>query len=130
MSLVYASLSSELHQRFPQIAEQKYTNLIGDIDVDTEPFVLFGVVFGHYLVDLAKSADDESKREAAAFMEEMAASPDSHVTFLLNSELLPILTGEQATLDAFWHLLGPLTRRCVTLLAPKFLRNVSLPPAG
>jgi hypothetical protein len=130
MSLVYGSLSSELHQRFPQLAEEKYTSLIGNIDVDTEPFVLCGVVFSHYVIDLASSEDDESKRRVADFLEEMATSPDSHVTFLLKSELLPTLAKDQSTINGFWSLLGPLTRRYVTLLAPRFLRNVNLPSAG
>ena len=123
MNLAYESLSRELHQRFPQLAEQKYTSLIGNIDVDSEPFVLYGVVFSHYLIELANGGNDDSKRTAAAFLEEMAASPDSHVTFLLKSEILPILAKDQATIEVFWPLLGPLTRRCVSLLAPGFLEE-------
>ncbi|HZY63279.1 MAG TPA: hypothetical protein VFE38_12220, partial [Edaphobacter sp.] len=81
MNLAYESLSTELHQRFPQLAEQRYTELIGNIDVDAEPFVLYGVVFNHYLIELADSGENKSKKDAAAFLEDMAASPDSYVAF-------------------------------------------------
>lgn len=130
MNLTYEALSSELHERFPQLAEQKYTGLIGKINVDTEPFALYGVVFNHFLIELSTTRDDESKKNAAAFLEEMATSSDSHVVFLLTSELLPTLVKDQGTVDAYWPLLGPQTRRRASLLPPKFLRNVNLPSAG
>lgn len=129
MNLAYEVLSSELHQRFPQLADPKYTSLIGNINVDTEPFALYGVVFNHYLIELANSGDDESKRNAAAFLEDMAASSDSHVTFLLTSELLPTLVRDQVTIDAFWPLLGAATRRRLKLLSPRLTANVTLPPS-
>lgn len=127
MDFSYESLSRQLHQRFPQLSEQKYTSLIGNINVDAEPFVLFGVIFNHYVVELASSSDAGSKRNVATFLEDMASSSDSHVGFLFTSELLPTLVRDQATVDSFWPLLGPLTRRNIHLLPPRFLANINLP---
>lgn len=127
MNLVYDTLSSQLHHRFPQLAEQKYTSLVGNIDVDAEPFVLYGVVLNHYLIELVHSDDGEAKKGAAAFLEEMAASSDTHVTFLLTSEILPTLVRDQATINAYWPSLGHATRRQLTLLPPRFLTEIEFP---
>jgi hypothetical protein len=127
VNLEYESLSDQLHQRFPKLAEQKYTSLIANINVDAEPFVLYGVIFNHYLIELARTGDDESKRNVADFLEEMAASSDSHVTFLLVSEILPTLVKDQLTIDSFWPLLGPLTCRDIRLLPSKVLSKIDLP---
>jgi hypothetical protein len=127
MNLAYESLSTQLHERFPRLAEPKYTSLIGNIDVDAEPFVLYGVIFNHYLKEIAASGEDGAKRDAAAFLEDMATSSDSHVTFLLTTELLPTLLQDQSTIESFWPFLGSTTRRQIGLLPPRFLRKISLP---
>ncbi|HEV2709901.1 MAG TPA: hypothetical protein VGU67_06815 [Edaphobacter sp.] len=127
MKLAYESLSRQLHQRFPQLAKQEYTSLVGNIDVDAEPFVLYGVIFNRYLVELANGDDNKSKKDVATFLEEMAASSDSHVTFLLTSELLPTLIKDQAMIDAFWPFLGDLTRHCMSLMPPRFMAKINLP---
>jgi hypothetical protein len=130
VNLIYDSLSSQLHQRFPHLGENKYTDLVGNIDVDAEPYVLFGVIFNHYLIELANGNDYQKKKGVGIFLEEMAASSDSHVTFLLGSELLPTLVKEQATIDSFWSSLGPLTQRRVQLLPPRFLSKINLPSSA
>ena len=127
MNLGYESLSTQLHERFPRLAEPKYTSLIGHIDVDTEPFVLYGVIFNHYLKEIAASGEVGAKRVAAAFLEDMATSLDIHVTFLLTTDLLPTLLQDQSTIESFWPFLGSTTRRQISLLPPRFLRNTRLP---
>jgi hypothetical protein len=130
MNLAYESLSAQLHERFPQLAEPKYTSLIGNIDADSEPFVLYGVVFNHYLKEVAIGKNPQLTENAAAFLEDMSTSSDSHVEFLLTTELLPTLVSDQSTIDSFWPFLGPMTRRQMSLLPPKFLRKIDLPISG
>lgn len=127
MNLAFESLSNQLHERFPQLDDPRYTSLIGNINVDPEPFVLYGVIFNHYLKEIAGGEESALKKDAAVFLEEMAASSDSHVTFLLTSELLPTLVQDQSTIDSFWPFLGPKTRRQISLLPPRFLRKIDIP---
>jgi hypothetical protein len=125
VDLTYISLNDQLNQRFPMLAEKKYTELIGHIDAG--PYVVYGVIFNRYLLDLVSRSDAKAKEDAASFLEEMATSSDDRVTDLLKSEILPTLLGHQSTIDAFWSFLGPVTRRLLSLLPPKFYAGIELP---
>jgi hypothetical protein len=128
MALMYISLNDQLNRRFPMLAEKKYTELIGDIDAG--PYVVYGVIFNRYLLGLAGGNNDKAKVDVAVFLEEMATSPDEKVTDLLASEVLPTLIGLQSTINAFWSLLGPATRRRLSLLRPKVSDQIKLPTSG
>ncbi len=74
MSFAYRSLSAKLHERFPQLSAEKYTALVGGISVDTEPFVLYGVIFNRFLEEIANGNDNSAKEEIALLLEEMTNS--------------------------------------------------------
>jgi hypothetical protein len=119
------SLNEQLRERFPVLEQPQYTALIGGIEAG--PYVVFGVVFNRFIVDLAGGSDLQSKRNAAAFLEEMATAPDGRVLDLLESEVLPTLLKSQGTVDAYWSLLGSATRRLLRLAAPRIAPDVALP---
>lgn len=125
MALTYISLNDQLNERFPTLAEKKYTELIGHIDAG--PYVVYGVIFNRYLLDLVSRNDVKAKEDAASFLEEMATSSDDRVTDLLKSEILPTLLGDQSTINAFWPFLGAVTRRLLSLQPPKFSSGIELP---
>ena len=105
--------------------ESRYTQLIGGIEAG--PYVIFGVMFNQYLVDLTKKDDLQARSGAAMFIEDMALARDERVPNMLVSEVLPTLVRSQAMVDAYWPLLGKATRRRVKLLSPRFTVNVELP---
>ncbi len=125
MNLEYDSLNQQLLQRLPVLGEPRYTQLIGGIEAG--PYVVFGVIFNHYLVDLAKENDLQGRAGAAAFVEDMAVARDGRVSDMLASEVLPTLVGSQVVLDAYWPLLGAATRRRLRHLRPRLTANVELP---
>lgn len=125
MNLEYDSLNQELRQQLPAVGEPRYTQLIGGIEA--EPYVVFGVIFNRYLVDLAREDDLQSRSAVATFIEDMADARDERVSDMLTSEVLPTLVGSQMVLDAYWPLLGAATRRRVRHLRPRLTANVELP---
>ena len=127
MSFAYRSLSAKLHERFPQLSAERYTALVGGISVDTEPFVLYGVIFNRFLEETASSSDDSAKKEVALFLEEMTDSEDGMVAFLLNTEVLPTLVKSQTTISSLWPILGSATRHRIRLLPPRLLSKIELP---
>lgn len=127
MNLEYDSLNQQLGERLPALGEVRYKQLIGGIEAG--PYVVFGVIFNQYLVDLANEVDLRSRSEATAFIEEMAAARDVRVTDMLVSEVLPTLVRSQSMVDAYWPLLGTATRRRLKLLSPRLTANVELPSA-
>jgi len=125
VELVYSSLNEELRERFPILEQPQYTALIGGIEAG--PYVVFGVLFNRYLVDLATGSDPLTRVRVAMLIEEMAAAKDSRVSDLLTTEVLPTLLGSQATFDAYWPLLGVATRRRLRLIGPRVAPDVELP---
>ena len=125
MKLDYSSLNERLWERFPVLKEPHYTQLIGNIEAG--PYVIFGVVFNRYLVDLAPGADLQAKAGVASFIDDMAASQDERVSDMLTTEVLPTILGNQAMVDAYWPLLGMAARRRLRLVDPRFSAKVELP---
>ena len=125
MNLEYDSLNQQLRQYLPVMGEPRYTQLIGGIEAG--PYVVFGVMFNQYLIDLAKGDDLQGRAAAATFIEEMAVARDERVSDMLASEVLPTLVGTQVVLDAYWPVLGAATRRGLRQLRPRLTANVELP---
>lgn len=125
MNLEYDSLNQRLRERLPVLGEPRYTEFIGGTEAG--PYVVFGVIFNQYLVDLAKGNDVSARSVAATFIEDMAVARDERVSDMLVSEVLPTLVGSQAMVDVYWTLLGNSTRRRLRLLDPRFTANVELP---
>lgn len=125
MNLEYDSLNQQLRQQLPVLGEPRYTQLIGGIEAG--PYVVVGVMFNQYLVDLAKGDDLQGRSGAATFIEDMAVAQDERVSDMLASEVLPTLVGSQVVLDAYWPLLGAATRRRLRHLRPRLTANVELP---
>jgi hypothetical protein len=123
--LVYNSLNKELFHRFPDLEKPQYAEL--KIDADDGPYIVFGTLFNRYLVDLVESSQ-ESRKQAALFLEEMAVSEDERVTDMLSMEVLPTLSKAQTTVDSYWPLLGTVTRHRLRCLPPRFSRKVQFPP--
>lgn len=126
MNLEYDSLNQQLRERLPPLGEPRYTQLIGGIEAG--PYVVFGVMFNRYLLDVAnEDVYIQDRSGAAKFIEEMAVAPDTRVSDMLTSEVLPTLVRSQAMLDAYWSLLGTATRHRLKLLSPRLVANVELP---
>jgi hypothetical protein len=125
MNLEYDSLNQQLREQLPALGEPRYTQLIGGIEAG--PYVVFGVMFNQYLVDLAKENDLQARSGAATFIEDMAVARDERVPDMLASEVLPTLVRSQAMVDAYWPLLGTATRRRLKLLGSRLTANVELP---
>ena len=125
MNLEYDSLNQQLQERLPVLGEPRYTQLIGGIEAG--PYIVFGVMFNQYLVDLAKENDLQARSGASAFIEDMAVAKDERVSDMLVSEVLPTLVGSQSMVDAYWPLLGMATRRRLKLLSPRLTAKVELP---
>ena len=123
--LVYDSLNKELFHRFPDLEKPQYAELM--INTDDGPYIVFGTLFNRYLGDLVGSSE-ESRKQAALFLEEMAVAKDERVTDMLSMEVLPILLKAQTTVDAYWPLLGAVTRHRLRCLPPRFSRKVQMPP--
>lgn len=128
MNLEYSSLNRQLRKRFPVLNEPQYTKMIGGISAG--PYVVFGILFNQYLVDIAHGDDLDGKSVAAGFIEAMAATPDERVSNMLISEVLPTLVESQAMVNAYWSLLGPSTRRRMRMLSPRLTANVEFPSSG
>ena len=126
MSLEYESLNEQLREQLPVLGESRYTQLIGGIDAG--PYIVFGVMFNQYLVDLAQGNDTQARSEASAFLEEMAAAKDERVADMLVSEVLPTLVRSQSIVDNYWPLLGEATRRKIRRLPSRIIGKVELPP--
>jgi len=125
LNLQWGSLNQQLRKRFPVLWEPRYTQLIGHIEA--EPYIVFGIIFNRYLVDIAEENDVNAQADASAFIEEMAAAKDGYVIDMVVSEVLPTLVKSQNMLDSYWSLLGPATRRWLRLLPPRFIAEVELP---
>lgn len=123
-NLAYDSLNKEVFRRFPDLKKPQYAELM--IDVEDGPYIVFGTLFNRYLIDLIGSSQ-ESMRQAAAFLEEMAVARDERVSDMLALEVLPVLLKAQTTVDSYWPLLGEVTRHRLRCLPPRFSRNVQLP---
>ena len=125
MKLEYSSLNERLWERFPVLTEPRYTQLIGGIEAG--PYIVYGVIFNRYLVDLAHGADLLAKARAASFINDMAVAQDERVTDMLTTEVLPTLLENQSMVDAYWPLLGVAARRRLRLMEPRFSRTVEIP---
>lgn len=125
MELVYSSLIDQLRERLPQINDSQYTDLIGGIEAG--PYVVFGVMFNRYLIDLSISDNLQARSGAAKLIEDMALARDERVHDMLSSEVLPTLVRSQTMVDVYWPLLGMDTKRRLKLLKPKFTVNIKLP---
>jgi hypothetical protein len=125
LKLAYSSLNERLWERFPVLKEPRYTQLIGGIEAG--PYVIFGVVFNRYLVDLAPGPDLLAKTEVASFIDEMATAQDEQVSDMLTTEVLPTILKNQAMVDTYWPLLGTASRHRLRLMDPRFSAKVELP---
>jgi len=125
LSLEYESLNRHLLEHLPALGDARYTQMIGGIEAG--PYVVFGVMFNQYLIDLAREGNPEAKAKASAFLEEMAAARDVRVPDMLVSEVLPTLVQTQSMVDAYWPLLGEATRHRIGLLPARFTSKVNLP---
>ncbi len=125
MNLEYDSLNEQLLQQLPVLGEPRYTQLIGGIEAG--PYVVSGVMFNQYLVDLAKGDDIQGRSEVATFIENMAIARDERVSDMLASEVLPTLVGTQVVLNADCPLLAVATRRRLRYLRSRLTANVELP---
>lgn len=125
MDLKYESLNQQLREQLPVLGESRYTQMIGGIEAG--PYIVFGVLFNQYLVDLAQGSDSQAMLGASAFLEEMAVAKDVRVADMLVSEVLPTLVRSQSIVDACWPLLGEATRRRIRLMPPRIVGKVELP---
>jgi hypothetical protein len=125
LKLEYGSLNQQLLEQLPVLREHRYTQLIGGIEAG--PYVVFGVLFNQYLVDLTLGTDLQAKAVVAAFIEDMAVARDERVSEMLTTEVLPTLLRNQVMVDAYWPLLGTETRRRLKLMSPRFSVKVVLP---
>jgi hypothetical protein len=125
LNLEYDSLNQRLKEQLPVLGESRYTQMIGDIEAG--PYVVFGVMFNRYLVDVATDDNLQARSKAAAFIEDMAVARDERVSDMLVSEVLPTLVESQAMVDGYWPLLGAETRRRLKLLSPRLTAKVELP---
>lgn len=125
MNLEYDSLNQQLREQLPVLWEPRYTQLIGGIEAG--PYVVFGVMFNQYLVDLTNTDDLQARSRASTFIEDMAVAQDERVSDMLASEVLPTLVRSQTMVDAYWSVLGAATRRRLKLLNPRLPANVTLP---
>lgn len=128
LNIEFGTLNEQLREYFPILGQPRYTRLLEGIKA-AGAYVVFGVVFNHYIVDLATTSDPQAKDRVASFIEAMAASHDERVVDLLKLELLPTILQSQTLVDAYWPALGVATRRALRLLPPRFARNVELPPS-
>ena len=126
MMLTYGSLNKHLRERFPILDSPKYTDMIGGIEAG--PYVIFGVLFNHYLVEVAGEADTQQTARIAEFLEEMIACGDLEVANLLKMEILPTLLKSQAIVEAYWPWLGDGMRHELILLAPRAAPGLRVPP--
>ena len=99
--------------------------MIGGIEAG--PYVIFGVLFNHYLVGVAGEADTQQKAKIAEFLEEMANCRDVRVTELLRTEVVPTFLQSQSRLNNYWPLLGHAVRRAVMLEAPRLASSIQIP---
>ena len=125
LNLEYDSLNQQLRQQLPVLGEPRYTQLIGGIEAG--PYVVFGLMFNQYLLDLAREDDLQGRSGAATFIEDMVVARDERVSDMLASEVLPNLVGSQIVLNTYWPLLGAATRRRLRHLRPRLTANVELP---
>jgi hypothetical protein len=125
LKLEYDSLNQQLREQLPVLGQPRYTQLIGGIEAG--PYIVYGVIFNRYLVDLAHGTDLLAKARAASFINDMAVAQDERVTDMLTTEVLPTLLENQAMVDAYWPLLGVAARRRLRLMEPRFSRTVEIP---
>jgi hypothetical protein len=125
LNLEYESLNKQLREQLPELGEPRYAQLIGGIEAG--PYVVFGVLFNQYLIDMSQANDGEAKAKASSFIEEMAVAKDERVSDMLVSEVLPTLVKSQAMVDAYWPLLGVATQRRMSLLPSRIVARVELP---
>jgi hypothetical protein len=129
MDLRFERLTAELLMQFPMIfLESQIVQMDGCLEAG--PYIAYSSVFTPYLVELAPGPDVWTKRKVATLLEKLASSRDSAVVNLLMIEVVPHILKKQETVDAYWPLLGPMTRRKLWEAYPTTAPDIVLPLKG
>lgn len=126
MDLRFERLTVELLMQFPTLfLESETVQMQGGLKAGA--YIVYSSVFNPYFLGLVSSPDVWTKRKVANLLEKLASSRDSAVVNLLMLEIVPAILKKQETVDAYWPLLGPMTRRKLWEAYPRTAPDIVLP---